>query len=251
MDGKTMAIAEIAGSSEARSGGAGTRLRSARAQAIHREILTAILEHKLPSSTRLPEDEIGALYNASRTIVRSALEALWHDGVVTIEPHRGAFVSRPTPREAEEVFQARMLIEPSLAARAAERIAPADIARLRLHLAEEEAANAAEDRHRAILLSGAFHTLIAEVADQAVLAGFVRELVSRSSLIVALYWRRREVTCDSHAHDRLVGALEARDGEGAASAMLRHIEELLSGLDLDAESRPAPALAEILRPVAG
>ncbi|MEM9575313.1 MAG: GntR family transcriptional regulator, partial [Pseudomonadota bacterium] len=72
----------------------------------------AILEHRLPPGTKLSEDEIGEVYGVSRTIVRSALQSLAHDQLVTIEKHRGAFVARPTIREAHEVFEGRALIEP-------------------------------------------------------------------------------------------------------------------------------------------
>ena len=46
--------------------------------------------------TKLGEDEIGEIYGASRTLVRTALLKLAHEGIVSIEKNRGAFVSRPS-----------------------------------------------------------------------------------------------------------------------------------------------------------
>ncbi|MBN9022792.1 MAG: GntR family transcriptional regulator, partial [Rhizobiales bacterium] len=66
---------------------ASSPLRSERVRAVYENILTAILDHRLPPGTRLPEDEIGAAFGASRTIVRAALQALAHERVVVIEPN--------------------------------------------------------------------------------------------------------------------------------------------------------------------
>ncbi|MBN9020265.1 MAG: GntR family transcriptional regulator [Rhizobiales bacterium] len=221
-------------------------LRSARAASVYREILGAILDHRLPPGTRLPEDEVGAVYGASRTIVRSALEALSHEGVVSIEPNRGAAVAHPTVAEARAVFEARQLIEPRVAATAAERAVEADIAMLRRQMEAEHDALHAGDHRRAIVLSGDFHNSIAAIAGQPVFASFVRELVVRSSLILSLYWRRREATCATPAHGALITALATgRSGE-AARLMDEHIADLLDGLDLsERETRPV-SLADML-----
>ncbi|MBN8998875.1 MAG: GntR family transcriptional regulator [Rhizobiales bacterium] len=221
-------------------------VRSARAASVYREILAAILDHRLAPGTRLPEDELGAVYGASRTIVRSALEALAHEGVVSIEPNRGAMVAEPTVVEARAVFEARQLIEPRVAAAAAARATEADIARLAAQVEAEHAALHAGDHRRAIVLSGDFHNSIAGIAGQPVFAGFVRELVVRSSLILSLYWRRKEATCATPAHGALIDALAGHRAEEAAALMADHIADLLDGLDLR-ERRTAPrALAEML-----
>ena len=188
-----------------------------------RQILAAYFDHRLPPGTRLPEDEVGAMFGASRTIVRAALQELAHERVVTIEPNRGAQVAEPTTEEARQVFEARSLIEPKVAALAAGRATNADVARLRAHHAEEEAAIVAGDQGKAIALSAHFHTLIATIADQPILEAFVRELTSRSSLVVALYWRRRDATCERHAHHELIEAIATGAADRAADLMRSHL----------------------------
>ncbi len=225
----------------------GSSLRSPKAARIHEALLAAILDHRLPPGARLPEDELGAVYGVSRTIVRSALQALAHERVVTMEPNRGAHVAEPTAEEARQVFEARSVIEPRLAAMAAKLARPEDSALLKRHIRDENKALAAGDTGRAIALSGAFHLAIAEMAQQPILAGFVRELVSRSSLIIALYWRRPDAICERHAHAALADAIGAGDGKRAADLMVSHLVDLLSGLDLRAR-KPAPSkLSELLR----
>jgi DNA-binding GntR family transcriptional regulator len=221
-------------------------LRSARVGKVYEALLAAILDHRLTPGTRLPEDEIGTVFGASRTLVRAALQALAHERLVTIEPNRGAQVAQPTIDEARQVFEARSLIEPRTAALAAGRAAAHDVARLQAHLQEENRAIAASDQGRAIALSAAFHVMIAELADQPILASFVRELVSRSSLVVALYWRRSDATCERHAHHELVAAIEARSSERAADLMRSHLVDILSGLDLVVRHTHEVTLAELL-----
>ena len=226
----------------------GPSLKGARSARIYSSLLAAILDHRLPPGTRLPEDEIGALFGASRTIVRTALQALAHERVVTIAPNRGAHVAEPTVDEARQVFEARSLIEPRVAALAAGCARQADVARLRQHLDEEQAALAADEQSRAIALSAQFHNSIAEIAAQPILEAFVRELTSRSSLVVALYWRRRDAICERHAHHELVEAIAAGAAERAGDLMRSHLVDILSGLDLSPRPRKAGGLSDLLSP---
>ena len=92
---------------------------------------------------------------------------------------------------------------------------------------------------------------IAEIAGQSILTDFVRGLCSRSSLIIALYWRRRDTICESHAHHALVDAIAANSPKDATELMTSHLVDLLSGLDLLDRSADAKRLSDILRPVAG
>lgn len=192
----------------------------------------AIHEHRLAPGTKLVEDEVGEIFGVSRTVVRAALQKLAHDRLVTLQRNRGAFVAQPTSREAREVFEARSLLEPRTARSAAERTTPADVARLQAHIDQEHQALHAGDPGRALRLSGQFHVEIARIADQDTICGFVTQLVARSSLIIALYWQRRNALCESHAHDALLRALADKDGDAAEQLMKGHLLDLVSSLDL-------------------
>lgn len=222
--------------------------KQTRASLVAEQLTTAIHEHRLTPGMKLNEDEVGEVFDAGRTIVRSALQMLAHAQLVTIEPNRGAFVTRPSVREAREVFEARALLEPRTAHSAALRATPADIAALRAHAAEEHAALHAGEDGRALMLSGQFHVEIARIADQATIAEFIGQLISRSSLVVALYWRRRTAMCESHAHDALLNALAAGDAPRAEDLMKGHLVDLLSLLDLQDQPAKPPSLREALLP---
>lgn len=224
-----------------------TSLPSGRASEIFLDLQNAIFEHRLVPGLKLSEDEVGELYGASRTIVRSALQSLAHSQLVTIEKNRGAFIAKPSIAEAQEVFQARALIEPCVAGMAAACITAPRIRELKQHIEDEHEAMAKGDMGKALSLSGSFHVLIADIAAHTVYANMVRQLISRSSLIIALYWKRHDTTCESHSHHALIKAFEEGDVAAAEEVMKSHIVDLHSGLDLrqraDTQNSLAAALA--------
>ena len=208
----------------------------------------AIHEHRLLPGTKLGEDELSEIYSVSRTVVRQALQALSHVELVELKRNRGAFVSQPTVREAREVFEARALLEPRTARSAAERMTPEALERLEKHIAAEHEALADGEVGRALRLSGHFHIEISHIADQSTIAGFIERLVARSSLIIALYWKRQSALCEKHAHHALVEAFRRRDGADAEDLMKSHLLDILTALDLRDTPQPSGSLKDILSP---
>jgi len=221
--------------------------RGGRAEAIYRGIFEAVVEHRLPPGAKLAEEQIGAIFGASRTIVRSALQDLAHDHIVAIERHRGAFVSAPTIADAHDVFHSRRVLESAIAREAATRIRAADVARLRRMLAEEAVALKRGDRQKAIRLSGDFHLAVARVCGEGALTQFLRSLISRSSLVIALYGRGPASACGHDEHVALLRALARGDGEAAAAAMAEHLDHILADLALVERAEAPVDLAEILQ----
>lgn len=218
----------------------------ATSDSIAQALSLAIHEHKIAPGTKLGEGELANIYGVSRTVVRSALQTLSHIKLVDIRRNKGASVASPSPTEAHEVFEARELLEPRTARSAAKFATPSDIARLERHISDEHAALDAADPGRALYLSGLFHTEIARIAQQATIAGFIDALVARSSLIIALYWRRESALCEKHAHHALVQALADQNGQQAEELMRSHLVDLHSALDLRARDTRALSLRDAL-----
>ncbi len=228
-----------------------TKAQSARpaqplAEDVTRALTLAIHEHRIKPGMKLGEDELADIYGVSRTVVRSALHALAHVQLVDIQRNRGAFVAQPTLRDAREVFEARELLEPRIARMAAAKATPEDIALLQQHIHDEHTALAEADHGRALHLSGQFHIEIARIADQQTIAAFVESLISRSSLIIALYWRRESALCEKHAHHELVQAIADGNGDKAADLMRSHLVDLHSALDLREQDEAPRSLKDAL-----
>lgn len=215
-------------------------------QTIHDGLLGAILRHRLAPGAKLVEEDIAELYGVSRTVVRAALQALARDGLVALQRNKGASVAHPTPEEARQIFEARALIEPHLVAMAVRRAQPSDLAALEASVHAEHASAHRHNPREAVYHSADFHRRIASMADHAVLAGILGELLSRSSLVISLYWQQPTTLCDNQAHLALLDAFRARDCEGAVRLMRAHIDALLADLDFAPRPRPLSGLAQAL-----
>ena len=214
--------------------------------AIAQALSLAIHEHRILPSTKLGEDDLAEIYGVSRTVVRTALQHLAHIKLVDLRRNKGAFVASPSLTEAHEVFEARELLEPRTARSAAALATPSDIARLERHIIDEHAALDAADPGRALYLSGLFHIEIARMADQTTIAGFIETLIARSSLIIALYWRRESALCEKHAHHALVEALAENNETLSEELMRSHLVDLHSALDLRDRNVRALSLKDAL-----
>ena len=206
----------------------------------------AILEQRVPPGTRLGENDLAEIYGVSRTIVRAGLQALAQTHLVTLRPNRGASVANPSPREAREVFEARELLEPRSAREAALKAKPKDIADLRRHALAEHEAMQSNASGRALRLSGLFHVKIARIADQQTIAEFIESLVSRSSLIIALYWTKSTTRCDENCHNALIEALERNDPEEAEQLMRSHLVDMHSALQFSGANTEQKSLKDML-----
>jgi DNA-binding GntR family transcriptional regulator len=130
--------------------------------------------------------------------------------------------------------------------RVAGGLAPADGGRLRHHLTQERAADAAGDRRRLIRVSGEFHLLLAELAGNRAIARFLRELVSRTSLIIALYEAPGESCCSFGDHAEIVAALVSGRAQLADRAMRAHLLGIEQRLRLDRSPERTVDLQEAL-----
>lgn len=213
---------------------------------VYERIHSAITRQQLPPGTRLREDEIRQIFGVSRARIRAVFARLAYAGVVTLEPNRGASVTRPSVSEAREIFAARRPIEATIVREAIARMTKRDEMRLSEHIRAEEGAEQQRDRTEMIRLSGDFHILIGEIAGNSVLLKFLRELVVRESLVIAAYETPGRPSCSNHEHSAILAAIAARDADLAVSRMLEHLDAIAERLDLDRSGKPVVDLAAIL-----
>jgi DNA-binding GntR family transcriptional regulator len=202
-------------------------------QRIVASITTAIVERRLMPGTKLAEQKIADIFKVSRTLVRQALNQLSRDKLVTLEPARGARVAEPSVEEARQVFEVRHMLEAAMVKRAAAELTTAQIAELRGHLRDEQAAVQRTDVSGRTRLLADFHVVMAHMLGNAVLADLLADLVTRSSLIALMYQSAHSAEHSYGEHVAIVDALEQRDARAAVKLMEDHLHNVERNLKLD------------------
>jgi DNA-binding GntR family transcriptional regulator len=201
-------------------------------QIVYDALFDDMLAGRLRPGERLAEVQLCAQFGVSRTVVRQALRRLAELRVVDIVPNKGAAVAAPSPREALEVFEARRAVEAAVIGRLAREIGHTDLERLRQRLRAEHAALHHQDQPRWAHLAGGFHLALAQMAGNSVLLRLLTELLTRCTLIVALYEPPGNAHCEHEEHEQLVDLLALRDADGAQRLMDAHLGGLLARLRL-------------------
>ncbi|MDD1795709.1 GntR family transcriptional regulator [Enterovibrio sp. ZSDZ42] len=193
----------------------------------------AVCDQRLPPGTRLIESQLVNTFDANRNHVRAAIQRLALRRIVTISPNKGASVSAPQLDEAQDVLAARALIEKGVIEQLVTKVTDKDLLKLERHLALESQAMARGDRLAIIKRSGEFHTLLATLNGNQVLSEILRDLITRSSLIIAIYQREQQMRCGCTDHQALVTAIEQKDELAAISLMASHLKDIELSLNLD------------------
>jgi DNA-binding GntR family transcriptional regulator len=214
-------------------------------QRIVDSITGAIVERRLMPGTKLAEQQIADIFGVSRTLVRQALNQLSRDRLVTLEPARGAFVAKPSPQEAHEVFEVRAMLEAALVKQLCAQVTDAQITELRAHLAAEAQAVARTDVSGRTRLLADFHVVLARMLGNQVLADLLEDLLTRSSLIALMYQSSHSAEHSQAEHVAIVDALERRDVRAAVRLLESHLGNVERNLRLNPR---AADLASVLKP---
>lgn len=219
-------------------------------QAVYESLVELVIGGRLQPGQHLVETDLARQLRVSRQPVREALHRLEAEGWVDLRPNQGAFVHVPTDQEVDELLDVRELLE-AQTARLAARSGTSEVAtRLRAICREGEAAIEAGDMERFITLNNEFHTSLAELAGNAVLAELT-DIVGRR---VRWYYRlvapvRGPESCAEHL--QLVEAIEAGDEEAAAKAASQHTERTRTAYHRPVRATPGHPPRAVGRPAPG
>ena len=197
------------------------------AQRAYSTLRAQIIEGTHPPGARVTEQEVAASAGVSRTPVREALRRLEAEGLLRFVPHQGAFVTSWSEQDTEDIFELRAMLEGYGARLAATRATAEDRRQLR-HLAEEQCREAAQRLpgclERIADLNSQFHHRLLSTAGSARLRA---TLITLSSAPLVLQTFRDydgdDLGRSAHHHMEIVEAIEARDGDWAASVMHSHV----------------------------
>lgn len=191
---------------------------------VYQTLREAILKEDLKPGERLMEVELANQLGVSRTPVREALRMLQLDGLVIMEPRKGAHVASITSKEMQDVLEVRTSLEVLAAQLACERMKEEELAELRFALEKFENALAGKDPVVIAEADMDFHDVIVKSTNNEKLLQILNNLRQQ------MYRYRLEYLKDfsNHArlleeHRMLVDAIERRDKEEAGEISAEHI----------------------------
>ena len=155
-------------------------------------------------------------------MIREALLLLATEGFINIVPRKGTFVTQMSAKQANDLFEVRLLLEGQVASLAAERRTAENLRDLRETADFGLAAALAGNVDQLPALNTRFHNLLADTADN----DYLTETLSRLSNIIQWVYSRRiiERSTDSwKEHLRIVDAIERMDPNAAKAAAHEHI----------------------------
>ncbi len=202
---------------------------------IYKKLLKAIVEQQLPPGSRLPEDRLSEAFHVSRTGIRKVLQRLAIERFVVIQPNKGAQVNKPGEKEANEVLDSRILIEPQLIPDLMTNWDLRESERFRNMVDQEKQAEANDDLTASIQLTARFHYELAQVAGNEILAQFVEQLCYRSSLVLAAYGSKNSIGCDCGDHGDFINILDTGDIVKAQSWMKHHLQQIKLSLNIESK----------------
>jgi DNA-binding GntR family transcriptional regulator len=197
----------------------------------YRRLREGITNGQFHPNERLVEASVANRLSVGRTAVRAALVRLDQEGLVTLEPNRGARVRLISEREALEIEEVRAALEAMLARRAAERATPADLRELRQMIVEMRQRVEEADAIGYSALNAPFHQRIWAIADHPTASRLVGSLKSQSiRLQYHTILRPRRTERSLSEHEAIFDALKAHDPDAAEAAMREHLAEVLETL---------------------
>jgi DNA-binding GntR family transcriptional regulator len=181
-----------------------------------------ILSGELAPGERLVEATLSTELGVSRMPVREALRTLAAEGIVTVEPRRGAAVAVHTPEQVQELVEVRATLEALNAKLAAKRHDPEQIRKLEQILAAGSKVSEKTDLAQLHADNSNFHEALAQVAANATLREMVRSLRDRTAVIFAPHSRKRAKQ-NWEEHAAILRAVVAGDAELAGLLAARHV----------------------------
>ncbi|MCX7176279.1 MAG: GntR family transcriptional regulator [Proteobacteria bacterium] len=196
-------------------------------QQVAERLRTRIYAHELPPGGWIDEQALALEYGISRTPLREALKVLASEGLVTLKPRRGCYVTELSEVDLDEIFPVMALLEGRCAAEATQKATDADLNRLSAIHEELEAHAKKGDVDRFFETNHDFHAALQLLAGNRWLSQLIDDtrkmlkLTRRDSLRVE--GRLKQSLAE---HRSILKAIRRRDANEAARQMHDH---LLSG----------------------
>jgi len=207
-------------------------------QEVAERLRQRIFAHELKPGTWVDEQALAEDYGISRTPLREALKVLASEGLVTLKPRRGCYVTEISERDLDEVFKVMAMLEGECARSSANRASVAELDKLKAIHAELEKAAGAHDINAFFENNQAFHHELQRIADNRWLLHVIEDLrkVIKLSRHHSLFSEGR-LEQSLAEHRAILDALVGRDADAAEQHMREHIRSGREALARIADAR--------------
>lgn len=194
---------------------------------VYLELKHKILTGEIASQTRLMEIDLAEKMNVSRTPIREAIKRLADDGLVKVEPRRGAYVANISIKDMLDVFEVREDMEGFTAYLATQRITDEQKEELRKIAEAYEEATRNNDKETVIVLDEAFHNFIVGCCNNETLKELVQYVQELSLRFRYLYYEEFSLyEATAEQHNRILAAINAGDADLARKEADTHVKTL-------------------------
>lgn len=198
-----------------------------------------IVDMTMLPGARIVEREIAEELGTSRTPVHEAVQRLADEGLVEVLPRSGTFVARIPLDALEEAMLVRNALETAIIEKAAERVTPAGLSRLRAVLDGQAAAVESNDLRAFHRSDENFHAALAELSGYPGVWPIILQAKTQMDryrqLTLPLEGRMTGVLAE---HRAVVEALASGDPRQAVAAMRDHLDHVLPVLETTRKLRP-------------
>jgi DNA-binding GntR family transcriptional regulator len=189
--------------------------------AVRESLRDLIISGGLATDVPLRQDELATRLNVSRTPLREALHALASEGLVTIDPRRGAIVTKPTVQQLLDLYEIREALE-VLAGRLATTNAGAEhvdrVARVNERMSE------VTDSVEWAQLNQQFHNQLYSPCPNKDLLSLIDSLSARARFYVTILASSQPPANSAlHEHGDMLEALRNRDPDAMEAAIRHHL----------------------------
>ncbi|MBU3876338.1 GntR family transcriptional regulator [Faecalicatena sp. AGMB00832] len=201
---------------------------------VFQRIRDDILKGKYKEHDELRENTIGKELGVSRTPVREALRQLELEGLVSIIPNKGAYVTGISPKDVSDIYMIRSMLEGLCARWATENISDEQLDELdeimllsEFHMKREGGGSAEQMAE----LDSRFHAVLYEASNSRILSHLLLDFhkyvqVARETSVVSEDRARKSI----REHKQLLRAIRDKDADLAEQLANEHILHVILNL---------------------
>lgn len=193
----------------------------------YQELKRMILSGELDQGANVTEQSLVNVLAMSRTPIRAALEKLEAEGLVQYTPNKGVTIVDLSLRQAVDIFDYRMILEPHMVAALAERgLTGEQSAWFADNLKQQQAAVEARDYRQFTVLDAAMHLHLAVCYGNREIVQTMERLHDRMFLLALRVLGKDYTRIDDSYEDHrtVIRLIEQSDAESARRRMLEHLE---------------------------